>query len=42
MQDLFSYGTNRIRFIRDEKGTVRGFGLDAGRVRNLRFIRSPD
>jgi CubicO group peptidase (beta-lactamase class C family) len=41
--DRFSYGSNRIRFIRDEKGRdIVGFRLDAGRVRNLRFDRSSD
>jgi CubicO group peptidase (beta-lactamase class C family) len=40
MPDLFSYGSNRIRFIRDEREDIIGFRLNAGRVRSLRFDRS--
>ena len=43
MPDRFSYGSNRIRFIRDKRRrNIVGFRLDAGRVRNLRFDRSSD
>lgn len=42
MPDRFSYGSNRIRFIRDDGRNIVGFRLDAGRVRNLRFDRSSD
>ncbi len=40
MPDLFAYGSNRIRFIRDESEDIIGFRLNAGRVRSLRFDRS--
>jgi hypothetical protein len=40
MPDLFSYGSNRLRFIRDERQDIIGFRINAGRLRSLRFDRS--
>ena len=36
-RDLFSGGPGTIRFTRDPNGSVSGFILNAGRVRNFRF-----
>jgi len=36
-KDLFTGGPGTIRFTRDTKGSVSGFVLNAGRVRNFRF-----
>lgn len=38
VRDEFSAGPT-LRFVRDASGAVTGFLLDAGRVRNLRFVR---
>ena len=37
--DRFSAGSQTLRIQRDAAGRVTGFLLDAGRVRNLRFVR---
>jgi CubicO group peptidase (beta-lactamase class C family) len=37
--DRFSSGSQTLRLQRDTTGRVTGFLLDAGRVRNLRFVR---
>lgn len=39
IRDEFTAGLT-LRFVRDASGTVTGFALDAGRVRNLRFTRT--
>jgi CubicO group peptidase (beta-lactamase class C family) len=39
--DLFVSGDWRIRFTRDARRRVSGFLINTGRVRNLRFERSP-
>lgn len=39
VNDQFEVRNLQIRFIRDEDGTVVGFKLDAGRVKNLNFDR---
>lgn len=38
-RDEFTAGPS-LRFVRDASGAVTGFTLDAGRVRNLRFVRT--
>lgn len=38
-QDQFSAGNLKLHFLRDQSQKISGFTLDAGRVRNLRFIR---
>lgn len=37
----FRRGSVIVRFRRDATGGVAGFGLEAGRVKNLRFVRRP-
>ena len=37
--DRFTAGSQTLRFQRDQSGRITGFLLDAGRVRNLRFVR---
>lgn len=37
--DRFTTGSQSLRFERSAAGRVTGFSLDAGRVRNLRFVR---
>jgi CubicO group peptidase (beta-lactamase class C family) len=37
--DRFTAGSQTLRFERSAAGRVTGFSLDAGRVRNLRFVR---
>ena len=37
--DRFATGSQTLRFERNAAGVVTGFSLDAGRVRNLRFVR---
>ncbi len=39
VKDQFAVENLQIRFIRDEEGSVVGFKLDAGRVKNLHFDR---
>ncbi|MFP4081736.1 MAG: serine hydrolase domain-containing protein [Candidatus Aminicenantes bacterium] len=39
LQDRFTVRGFTIRFIRDQRGEISGFKLNAGRVRNLRFVR---
>ena len=39
--DVFSRNNLTMRFERDASGTITGFRLDAGRVKNLRFRRVP-
>jgi hypothetical protein len=39
VRDEFTAGPT-LRFVRDASGAVTGFALDAGRVRNLRFVRT--
>ena len=39
--DVFSRNNLTMRFERDASGTITGFQLDAGRVKNLRFRRVP-
>ncbi len=39
LKDWFSVRGFRIRFIRDKEKKINAFMLDAGRVRNLRFVR---
>ncbi|HYW12659.1 MAG TPA: serine hydrolase domain-containing protein [Longimicrobium sp.] len=41
VRDEFSVPGATLRFVRDGSGAVAGFMLDAGRVRNLRFVRVP-
>lgn len=38
--DRFRAGTQRFEFSRDAEGAVTGFTVQAGRVRNLRFVRT--
>ena len=40
IRDEFSVPGATLRFMRDGAGSVSGFMLDAGRVRNLRFVRT--
>lgn len=40
-QDGFTRGGNVIDVVRDPKGRIAGFVLEAGRVRHLRFTRMP-
>lgn len=40
VRDEFSVSGATLRFVRDGAGAVSGFMLDAGRVRNLRFVRT--
>jgi hypothetical protein len=40
VRDEFSISGVTLRFQRDASGAVSGFMLDAGRVRNLRFVRT--
>ncbi len=37
--DFFKIGNLRVRFVRDEADHITGFCLDAGRVKNLQFIK---
>jgi CubicO group peptidase (beta-lactamase class C family) len=39
-RDLFTIDRQSIEFERDDAGQVVGFGLDAGRVKEIRFARS--
>ncbi len=39
VQDKFTCGGYKIHFTRDEEKKVAGFTLDAGRVKNLRFVK---
>ena len=42
MRDVFALtGGERLRFTRDSRGRVNGYSLWAGRVRHLRFERTP-
>jgi hypothetical protein len=38
-EDVLSGGRTKMTFERDDKKQIQGFSLDAGRVRNLRFVR---
>jgi hypothetical protein len=40
-KDAFT-GVADVRFTRDEQGSVDGFLLTTGRVRNMHFARLPD
>lgn len=37
--DLFQVGSWRVRFVRDKTNAITGFLLNAGRVKNLQFIK---
>ena len=37
--DFFQIGSLRVQFVRNEEKEITGFLLDAGRVKNLRFIK---
>lgn len=37
-EDVIYRPGRKMTFERDHKGSIRGFVLDAGRVRNLKFI----
>lgn len=39
--DEFRFGGMTLRFVRGASGTVDGLAIDAGRVRNIRFVRRP-
>jgi hypothetical protein len=38
-KDVFAAGNLGLRFDRDANGRVTGFAVQAGRVRNIRFVR---
>jgi hypothetical protein len=38
-KDVLSGGRVKLTFERDDKKQIQGFALDAGRVRNLRFVK---
>jgi len=38
-RDLFVGGGGVLEFVRDKRGRVTGYALQAGRVRNLKFVR---
>jgi CubicO group peptidase (beta-lactamase class C family) len=38
-RDEFAIGSMTVRFMRGDRGTVTGYNLDLGRIRNLRFQR---
>jgi CubicO group peptidase (beta-lactamase class C family) len=40
LRDMFWVGGITLLFTRDDAGRVSGFTVDAGRVRNIRFVRS--
>jgi CubicO group peptidase (beta-lactamase class C family) len=40
-KDVFVAGGLGFNFLRDEASRISGFTLDAGRVRNLRFVKKP-
>lgn len=40
IRDEFTVPGATVRFVRDGAGAISGFMLDAGRVRNLRFVRT--
>ncbi len=39
VQDKFTCGRYKIHFTRDDEKEIAGFRLDAGRVKNLRFVK---
>ena len=39
LQDKFTLRNLKVHFIRNEEGGIAAFTLDAGRVKNLRFVR---
>ena len=41
LQDWFEVGWWSLRFYRGDSGAVAGFTIGAGRVKNIRFERSP-
>jgi CubicO group peptidase (beta-lactamase class C family) len=40
-RDAFTFGGNVVLFTRDRRGRVTGFTLNGGRVRGVRFVRTP-
>jgi CubicO group peptidase (beta-lactamase class C family) len=40
-RDAFANGTQYLDFVRDARGHITGLAVQAGRVRNLRFVRAP-
>lgn len=40
-RDAFTYGGNVVLFTRDRRGRITGFTLNGGRVRGVRFVRTP-
>jgi hypothetical protein len=41
VSDTFGGPPGTIRFVRDGRGVVNGFVLDAGRVRHVKFWKEP-
>jgi len=39
LQDKFTLRNLKVHFLRDEEGRIAAFTLDAGRVKNLRFVK---
>ncbi len=41
-KDTFRVGRSTLNFRRDEKGSINGFSVDAGRVTDIKFLKSDD